>query len=194
MKIKMPTKPKTNQPETPETVQTRDFFQTPSYALDILLPFIPKYINRIYEPAAGNGKIVNYFKLKEYPVMAFDINGNYEYENFLETERVILNKGTMIVTNPPFSLKKKFYDKCKSFGLPFALLIPADYSKWVINGIRYDNVEKIIPDSRINYITPSGKQGKESASQFHSLWYTWGLGLGRSETFVTLTKEMKENI
>jgi hypothetical protein len=189
----MPTKPKTTQPEKPEEVQTRDFFQTPRYATKLLLPFIPKNIKNIWEPAAGYGAISNYLNELNFNVLSTEINGKYEYFNFLNATQSIVDNG-MIVTNPPFSLKKKFYLKCKELNIPFALLIPADYSGWIINALRFDNAEKIIPTSRINYITPSGKQGKESASQFHSLWLTWGLGLGKSETFVDLTKNDKEFI
>lgn len=189
----MATKPKMNQPETPDEVQTRDFFQTPNYALDIIYPFLYSK-GKIWEPAAGHGKIVNYFLDKGHFVYGSDINGKFDYINFLDSYGLEDMKGVTIVTNPPFSLKKKFYMKCREFGVPFALLIPADYSRWNIDAIRYDGCEKVIPDSRINYVTPSGKQGKESAAQFHSFWLTWGLGIGKSETFVSLTKEMKENI
>ena len=39
--------------------------------------------------------------------------------------------------------------------VPFALLIPLDYSGWIIDALEKDGAEKIIPDSRINYITPN---------------------------------------
>ena len=35
---------------------------------------------------------------------------------------------------------------------------------------------------------------KYSSSDFHSMWLTWGFGLGKSETFVELTNEMKNRI
>jgi len=90
------------------------------------------------------------------------------------------------------SLKKKFFEKCIEYNLPLALLIPADYSLWVIDAIRKYGCEKIIPDHRIDYITPN--QIKKSSAQFHSMWLTRYLNLGQTETFVELTKEMKKNI
>jgi len=193
----MPTKPKKPQPQTPNEVQTKDFFETPRCAVDILLPFIPKGTNDIWEIAAGNGKISNYLIEKGYSVLCTDINGNYEYCNFLESNRK-LSEYWAIISNPPFSLKKNFYEKCMQYvdryGISWALLIPLDYSKWLIDAIRYNHCEKIIPDSRINYITPSGKSGKDSSAQFHSGWLTHGLNLGQSETFVHLSKEDKGNV
>jgi hypothetical protein len=205
--------------------------------------------------SAGSGKISNYLTEKGYDVLSTDINANYEYCNFLESDRV-LDESWMIITNCPFSLKKSFYEKCmqysKKYGVAWGLLVPADYSTWLIDAIWKNNCERIIPNSRINYITPnsvkivnegetkkyiekqSGRKfkrfsdinaivlaeyttcnenfskdvmlyeaiedipnnllAKYSSSQFHSCWLTYGLNLGKSETFVELTKEMKENI
>ena len=33
---------------------------------------------------------------------------------------------------------------------------------------------------------------KHSSADFHSLWLTWGFGLGKTETFVDLTLDMKK--
>src|SRR5664279_2775183 len=54
---KMPNKIKKTQPETPYVPQGRDLFQTPYYATELLIPFIPKRIRWIWEPACGKGKI-----------------------------------------------------------------------------------------------------------------------------------------
>jgi hypothetical protein len=131
--------------------------------------------------------------------------------------------------------------------VPFALLVPADYSGWIIDAIRNDGAEKIIPTRRIDYITPNiltrihegevwdaiedahecatlrdYKKNymdiwlmdlqahhdvhnyqdinevpqellhKYSSSDFHSMWLTWGFGLGKTETFVELSNEEKK--
>lgn len=186
-------KPKTPQPKRETIRQERDFFQTPNYAVDLLMSFINnKHI--VWEPAAGSGKISSYLENKYgLTVISSDIeSASFKFnflKDFLET-----SNATMIITNPPFSLKKEFYFKCKEYKIPFALLIPLDYSQWLINAIRYDGAQKIIPTSRIDYITPSGKSGKNSSSQFHSGWLTWGLELPSSENFITLTSDMKKNI
>ena len=189
----MPTKPKKNQPETPNEVQGKDLFQTPKYAVDLLIPFIPKNITNIWECAAGDGKISDRLKRNGYIVSITDIryddnNGNY---NFISDNPISLHRNTAIITNPPYSLKRKFYERCREYGVPFALLIPCDYCLWIIDAIRNDGAEKIIPTRRINYITPSGRG---SGSQFHSCWFTWGFNLGKSEIFLDLTKEMMYNI
>ena len=188
-------KPKTPQKENPDMVSGRDLFQTPDYATEILLPFIEEIMPmspfrnfQIWECASGQGKIVDVLRKAGYSVLATDLSHPQSKINFLTD--IMSFPFHCIVTNPPFSLKRKFYEKCRWYGFPFALLIPADYSGWIIKAIQ-EGAEKIIPTRRVDYITPNKK---ESHAQFHSMWLTWGFGLGRTETFVELTKKMKENI
>ena len=185
----MPTKPKTNQPETPKEVQGRDTFQTPNYATELLIPFIPKDTKFIWEPACGDFKISTVLCHHGYEVITTDLKYG---DDFLQSYQLPIAVKA-IITNPPYSLKQKFYQKCRQYKIPFALLIPADYYGWIIQALM-DGCEKIIPTRRIDYITPNGKDGKNSTSQFHTMWLTWGFNLGKSETFVELTKEMKSNI
>jgi hypothetical protein len=248
-------KTKQTQKEDLQNVHGRDLFMTPNYATELLIPFIDdllpmnpakKFI--IWECAAGQKKMSNILTKKGFDVVSTDLSYDESF-NFLLDEPIF--EYDCIVTNPPFSLKKKFYDKCASLGKPFALLIPADYSGWIIDAIK-KGAEKIIPTRRIDYITPNIlnriREGeiwekylvesfgniyknvsdfkkrlplelekalsdypdfhvyesiysapknllrKYSSSDFHSMWLTWGFGLGKTETFVELTNEMKDNI
>lgn len=140
-----------------ENVSGRDLFQTPNYATDILLPFlyeaqpmIPFENVVVWEPAAGLGKIAR--RIREmigYQVIETDLQTG---QNFLTIEPDF--HFDFIVTNPAFSIAEEFLDRCISFGKPFALLLPAVYNQWVIRALRL-RAEKIIPDRRIDYITPN---------------------------------------
>ena len=158
----MPKKPKTQQKEDLVEVNGRDQFHTPNYAVDLLVPYLkqlrimhpmeqehPTDKFRIWEPAAGLGKIVNRLKFWEFDVFGTDLS---EGENFLTQE--VVQEFDCIVTNPPFSLKKKFYEHCLIWRKPFALLVPCDYSTWVIQA-KKAGAEVIVPDKRIDYITPN---------------------------------------
>jgi hypothetical protein len=237
----MAIKPQLPQPQTPGTVQERDNFQTPRYATDLLVPFIPTYVRHIWEPACGDYRMVNALEDYGYHTAASDLKYGWDF----------LNSGNpgwaveCIITNPPYSLKQKFYKKCMEWGVPFALLIPADYNGWIIDAIRKDGCEKIIPTRRINSITPNMAElvwkgqmlahlkvngagsykrfkdipdgvlkqhrdcvkkypdidsisaeliAKYSSAQFHSMWLTHGFNLGRTETFVDLSKEDLLNV
>lgn len=184
----------------PKTAQIRDTFQTPNYAVDLLVPFIPKDISEIWECASGMGKIADRLEYHGYEVDRSDIRpyDNTEIWNFVldwsDDKYFSLTKGYAIITNPPYSLKDQFIERAFEYGVPFAFLINADYSGKQIQYIKW-GCEKIIPNRRIDFITPTGRNGKTSSSQFHSMWLTHGFNLGRTETFVELTNEQKkENI
>jgi hypothetical protein len=218
----IPAKTKTPQPQKSDTPQGRDLFQTPNYAVDLLVPFIPKNITWIWEPACGDGKIVQRLTENSYSVYPSDIRKSSGWIDnwiidFLDDEKpTVYSNNFAIITNPPFSIKQKFYYRCMAYRVPFALLIPADYSGWIIDACRLEGAEKIIPNRRIDYITPNTitrvNEGegtnyrtideipqrllhKYSSSDFHSMWLTWGFNLGKSETYVELSlKEKKNNI
>ncbi len=152
----MASKIKAAQIETPNESQSRDNFQTPNYAIDLLIPYIPRDVQWVWEPACGEGKIANRLLKNKFGVFSSDIlpsNDVRQHFDFLSS----YNGGLAhcIITNPPFSLKRKFFAKCLEYGVPFALLIPADYSGWIIDAIR-NGAEKLIPSRRVDYITPSG--------------------------------------
>ena len=188
-----PAKTKTTQPQT-VGVQGRDLFQTPNYAVDLLIPFIPEHVHRIWECAAGDRKITNRLIYHGYDTYSTDLRDEVS-ANFLTWHlRDQYTYCDAIVTNPPFSLKQKFYDRCLEYNLPFALLIPADYSIWTIDACMEDGAEKIVPRRRVDYITPSGLSGATgNTADFHSMWLTWGFRLGKTETFVELSLEDKKN-
>lgn len=237
----MPRKTKETQKKTPEESNNRDNFLTPRYATELLLPFIPDKVEQVWECAAGDGHMAKVFFDAGFRVIQSDIRENkkrgIEKFNFL-TEVAIFNQG-MIATNPPFSLKTEFYKKCRKYNLPFALLMPSDYSGWLIDAFDKDGAERITPKRRIDYLTPNilkninniiktkiedlspSQQTKKnflkshgvisreyefieqvpvsvirkfSSSDFHSYWVTWGFNIGKQETFVELTNEMKNNI
>jgi len=182
------------QKETLDKSQSRDLFKTPNYAVELLIPFIPKYINNIWEPACAGNKIIDV--LSNYVRLGTDIQQGKNY-NFLTMEfpKWLVRQKCAIITNPPYSLKIKFFKRCLEHEIPFALLISSDYAQWNIDAVWKYGCEKIIPNRRIDYITPTGKSGNTgNTSYFHSLWLTYGFNLGKSEVFVELTKNMKQNI
>lgn len=182
--------------QQPHLYTNRDNFQTPSYATDLLVPFIPSSVSWIWEPAAGKGKITDVLRRHNYKVHTSDVvrhDPTIVVRDFLSKTDEYLGKKDCIITNPPYSLKKEFYFRCIEIGVPFALLVPADYCGWIIDAIRYGGVEKIVPTRRIDFITPNMRSGVGSSSNFHSMWITKGFGLGQSETFAELSIHSKKH-
>ena len=95
-----------------------------------------------------------------------------------------------IVTNPPFSLKDRFLERCYDLGKPFALLLPLTALEGKDRQSFYKKygIQLIVPDSRINFYTPDGKN---SGSWFLSAWYTWKMKLPHDINFVDMTKKTK---
>ena len=189
----MPTKPKRGQRVTPNDTQERDCVQTPNYATDMVVARLPGSVQlcHIWEPCCGEGRIVNRLRHYGYEVLGTDIRINPKHNCLMFSPS---DNYTFIITNPPFSLKGKMARRFIELDKPFAILVPGDWSGWLIAAIREYQCQLLIPSRRINYITPTGKQGKESAAQFHSVWLTRYFNLPQMVTFVELSKEMMLNI
>jgi hypothetical protein len=184
----MPNKPKLNY-----TPSSRDLFQTPNYATKLLIPYIPKNINTIWECACGKLKITDVL-CKKYNTCSTDLPMHDFLRDPFPFDQRLDKTSLAIVTNPPYSLKKQFYERCREFQVPFALLIPFDMCGWLWNAFKHDGCQGIIPNRRINYITPTGKSGDESSAQFLSFWLTWGFDFRWQMEWVELTKEMMQDI
>jgi hypothetical protein len=91
-----------------------DDYQSPRCAINCLLPYLPKSA-LIWECAAGKLNLVTAFKEKGYNVVYSDKEFDF-LTNFKECD--------VIITNPPFSLKFEFLNRCFELNKPFALLVP----------------------------------------------------------------------
>ena len=208
-------KPITSTRKTPDEPQIRDSFATPAYAIDLLIPFIPKHLTACWEPAYGGGKISRQLRKAGYTVFESDLKSDDPSKifNFITGENKTLPENILIITNPPFSIKDLFIEKCFEYGVPFAMLINMDYSqqmcRWIQRGC-----QKIVPVSRISYLTPNLVKRvnttletqyasidevpndiiyKFSSAQFHSGWLCYGFNLASSETIVELSLADRHN-
>ena len=167
-----------NKPKNADKNPARDEFGTPDNGTDTIVPFLLDDVP-VWECAAGSGRMVA--RLESYyprfTAWGTTLGGGlFEDVDFLN-DKYMIPPRFQIVTNPPFSKKKEFYLRCRDYGAPFALLLPFDMCQWIHKAIFKDGCQGVVPDKRINYITPTGKSGKDSSAQFHSFWLTWGLGL-----------------
>ncbi len=147
---------------------------TPDYALNPLIPYLKKkWI--IWECAYGKGALAKHFSNRGYKTIG---NG----EDFLKTTK----KCDVIITNPPYSLKERFLERAYFIKKPFAFLLPLTALEGIKRGAMYKRygIQLIIPNRRINFITPNG--GK--SSWFATAWFTYGLNLPKDLMFVELTR------
>jgi hypothetical protein len=160
-----------------------DNFQTPREAINILLPYLKKEW-QIWECAWGNGNLYNFLEEAGFNVLGTDINGEYGHNlNFLTN--IMSFPFDCIVTNPPYSLKNEFLARAYELNKPFAFLMPLTALEGKKRGLLYKKfgIELIIPNKRINFVTPSGKG---SGAWFQVAWFCWKLNLPYQLNFVEL--------
>jgi hypothetical protein len=153
-----------------------DDFQTPSEALDYLLPYLRRdWI--IWECAMGKGNLVKALREKGFTVIGTDILQGYDFLKWTP------ERFDCIVTNPPYSLKNEFLERCYELRKPFALLLPLTTleTRRRQRLFKEYGVEIIVLPRRINFETPSGKG---SGSWFAVAWFTNWLNIGMQLVFV----------
>lgn len=157
-------------------------FQTPKEALLPLLPYLKKDW-LIWECACGRGNLVNELNGKGFLTEGTDILTGHDFLTWKP------NKFDCIITNPPFSIKQQFLQKCYELQKPFALLLPLTTfeTKKRQDLFKKYGLEVILFDKRINFETPSGKG---SGSWFATAWFTWGLNIGKELNFVNLQAQI----
>jgi hypothetical protein len=127
---------------------------------------IEQYIPKdkvIYEPFYGDGKSGQYlrelgFNVIHEPVDFFE--NNFQYD--------------IIVSNMPFSLRKKIFTRLKELGKPFVMVMfPIVLScKWFLD--LFDDIQIIIPKKRVKCYG----NGKENYTPNGGLWYfCWKMNL-----------------
>jgi hypothetical protein len=150
-----------------------DLFLTDPAALQPLMRYIdPKW--RIWECACGDDKnplldCMGYDYGRS--VVGTDIRG-YGGKDFLTTEPE--GGWDCIVTNPPYSIKDAWIERCYALGKPFALLLPLT----ALEGrkrqalFKQHGIDLLILPKRVDFTTPNGTVG---GSWFPVAWFTWKL-------------------
>jgi hypothetical protein len=121
---------------------------TPASALAPLLPYLQK-VWKIWEPAMGEGRPVAGLREQGYQAEGSDIKTG---DDFLLSQRGC----DVIVTNPPYSRKQEFLERCYALGKPFALLLPltALETEERQQLFREHGIEIILLSKRITFETP----------------------------------------
>ena len=155
-----------------------DELYTPESAIDILLPYLKKDWT-IWECAYGTGKLAKHLENKGFKVIG---NNNI---NFLAMD--IVNDFDCIITNPPFSEKINFIEKCYSHKKPFALLLPLT----ALEGIK---IQTMFKENGIQILFPRGRidfNGKK-APWFYTCWFTYGLNLPKELNYDGIPPKPKD--
>lgn len=160
-----------------------DFYPAPPEVTQALIDFLDiDQTAVIWEPACGEGHMVEVFKKNGYTVIGTDILTGTDY---LTVEPMECD---WIITNPPFSLSQNFIERSTDLHKPFAFLLKSQY--WHA-AKRYD----LFNDHRPKYVLPLTwrpdflfKQRGKGAPLMDVMWVVWeGVGNGTT-TYMPLKK------
>lgn len=149
-----------------------DEFYTPDIALKPLLKYLPKDVVIWECTDYGKSNITKILKEHGYKV----ISTHKKDFDFLTDKPSF--EFDIIVTNPPYSLKDKFLNKCYEYNKPFALLLPLTALEGIYRGglYRKNGLQLIVIDKRINFMeNMQNDYMKKSGNWFNTSWFCWKL-------------------
>ncbi len=161
-----------------------DDFQSPKEAIEILIPFIKYKYDIVWECACGEGNLTRALGEAGIRVISTDIKKG-EDQDFLKIDYG--GDIDIIVTNPPYSLKEKFLERCYELKRPFALLMPltALESERRQKLFRKHGIQLIIPNKRFNFTHPTSTV---NGSWFATAWFCGNMNLPKDLNFVECVK------
>lgn len=149
----------------PKKSGSSDIFQTSFDATDLIARYLPKDAT-IWECAAGEGLIVQRLEHHGHTVIGTDVLSGFDFLSPLMPPPDF----DIIVTNPPYSVKDAWLQRCFDLGKPFALLMPitAMGEQKRVKMYKKHGIQVLLPKGRTEFITPSGKVG---GSWFYAAWF-----------------------
>ena len=150
---------------------------TPKEAMQYIIPFLNKDLV-YYEMCYWKWHMANWLKEEWFSVV---------WEEWLDCFLDNDLKYDFIITNPPFNWNKKFLKRAIELWKPFAFLQRLEHLGWVeaLEIFKDLWIQIIIPEKRINYITPKMIEWKKVWwSLFHSIWITYWLNLPKDILYI----------
>jgi len=158
---------------TTKTFTKHDDYMTPKCAWEAVKNYIPA--NKvIWEAFYGNGDSGKYLKELGFNVIHEDI------------DFFTHNKGDIVVSNPPFTLKKEIIERLVSLNKPFMLIMPSSTlnCKYVRESIK-NEIQIIIPRKRIQFKKlEAGKLIDTNKCNFDCFYFCYKMGLSRDIIFL----------
>ena len=156
-----------------KTFTVHDDYMTPKSAWENIKDFIPKN-KKIWEAFYGDGNSGKY--LQE---LGFDVI--HEPVDFFEN-----NLGEIIISNPPFSIKKQVFQRLKKLDKPFIIICPSStintqYMRELFSDSE-NPIQIIIPRKRIHFIKlVDGKipENYKSVCNFDCFYFCYKMDLPR---------------
>lgn len=148
----------------------RDLYETPSWATLALRPHLPA-IKRVWEPAAGGGKMVAALRELGLDVASSDIDDGTDF--LFERD---WRDADAIITNPPYVLAQEFIDHALDLMVPargfVGMLLRTDFDHAKTRAHLFHGckafTKKVVLTKRIIWF-----DGPNAAPSFNHAWYLW---------------------
>ena len=150
-----------------------DEYNTPRNAWEAIAHLIPKDKTLWEAFMMGNTSSKSIEILSE---LGFDVVGSPELD-FFENDL-----GDVIVSNPPYSIKKKIFKRLAELDKPFILILPiSTISKQFVKVLNRDFIQMIMPPKRIQFM-----KGKEALKGcwFDTCYLCYKMNLEKDLTFI----------
>lgn len=165
-----------------------DEFYTPYYAVVPILKYVPQPLTVWCPFDTESSHFVQGFRGKGNRVVFTHLSGGYD---FLKMDKIPLCD--VIISNPPYSLKKEVFKRLFELKKPFAMLVGVVglfESKERFEMFRDNPFEIMYLNKRISYFKDYSEQKPSLNPPFSSVYITSGL-LPKPIVFETVTKEAK---
>jgi hypothetical protein len=149
----------------------RDFYETPLWVTTALIPHLRPTL-RVWEPAAGSGKMVDALGAAGLEVEGSDIADGTDFL----LQRTAKNGADAIITNPPYAQAKEFIEHALRLTEParglLAILLRTDYDHARSRTHLFSNcpafAKKLVLTKRIVWF-----DGPNAAPSFNHAWFIW---------------------
>jgi len=157
-----------------KTFIKHDDYMTPAHVWLDINQYIPKD-KTIWECFYGDGKSGKHLEQLGYKVIHDKIDFFKE------------NHGDILISNPPFSMKKQAFTRLKELGKPFIMISPSNMIcyQYYRELFKEENMQIIIPRKRINFIKiKDGKTLPTQGCYFDCFYYCWKMNLPKDIIFL----------
>jgi len=146
-----------------KTFKVDDDYMTPKSAWAQIMPYVSKGI--VWEPFYGDGTSGEHLRELGYEVIHND------EEDFFETN----HECDVIISNPPYSDKRRVFERLLILDKPFIMLCPSSMinTKYLYETFR-DKIQIMIPPKRIQFIKPGKTLNK---CNFDCFYYCYKMNL-----------------
>ena len=152
-----------------------DDYETPKYVWEMICneKFISKK-KKLYDPFYCRGNTASVMEELGYDCIHEDEDffGNHQRHDY-----------DIILSNPPFSIKKKVFDELKKIDKPFIMIVPISTitKKYFIDNFKDDDITICIPPKRMQFMK-NGEQLK--CCWFDTIFLCYKMGYSKSMIYL----------